>query len=128
MRIYVVALTVAFSVLLAASGVQAQSSHAASPSALDAAVQQHVAATDADRAAVERLLDRDDVKAVAAGAGIDVRSMKTAVSALDAASLAGIAGQAQSVEQALAGGQSTVTISTTVIIIALLILILIVVA
>ena len=128
MHTYVVAVTILFSVLVAAPRAQAQTPHAASPAALDAAVQQQVVTTETDRAAVERLLGREDVRAVAAGAGIDMRSLTTAVAGLGSADLAGIASQARSVEQSLAGGQSTITISTTVIIIALLILILIVVA
>ncbi len=128
MRMYASCLTVVFSVLLGAPHALAQSTHAASPSALDAAVQQHVTTTDADRALVERLLNRPDVKAVAAGAGIDLRTVATAVSTMDSASLAGVASQARAVDRALAGGQSTVTISTTAIIIGLLILILVVVA
>jgi hypothetical protein len=106
----------------------AQTSHAAPQSALDAAVQQHVASTDADREAVLRLLDRDDVKKVAKDAGIDVRSASAAVASMDPATLAQVAGQARVVDEALAGGQSSITISTTMIIIGLLVLILIIVA
>jgi hypothetical protein len=128
MHTFVLAVTILFSVLVTAPRAQAQTTHTASPAALDAAVQEQVVATETDRAAVERLLNREDVKAVAAGAGIDIRSLNTAVAGMGSADLAGIANQARSVEGALAGGQSTITISTTVIIIALLILILIVVA
>jgi len=128
MHTFVVAVTILFSVLVAVPDASAQTPHAASPAALDAAVQQEVLTTETDRAAVERLLNREDVKAIAAGAGIDIRSLTSAVSGLESAELAGLANQARSVEQTLAGGQSTITISTTVIIIALLILILIVVA
>jgi hypothetical protein len=49
------------------------------------------------------------------------------VATLDGEELANLAAQARQVEGQLAGGQSTVTISTTLIIIALLIIILIVV-
>lgn len=128
MRSYACVLTVVFSILVGTPAAYAQGAHTASPSVLDAAVQSHVAAIDADRQMVQRLLDRSDVKAVAAGAGIDLRSGATAVSTLDADTLAQVATQAKAVDQALAGGQSTITISTTAIIIGLLILILIVVA
>ncbi len=128
MRTYVCALTIVFSVLIGAPGAYAQDVHTASPALLDAAVQGHVDARDADRQMVQRLLDRADVKAVAAGAGIELRSVSAAVTTLDAATLAQLAEQARAVDQTLAGGQSTVTISTTAIIIGLLILILIVVA
>lgn len=128
MRIYAVALTVLFSVLVAAPLAGAQTTHVASSAALDAAVQQHVTSSDADRQMVQSLLDRADVKAVAAGAGIDMRTVASAVSALDPAALADVAGQARAADRALAGGQSTITISTTVLIIGLLVLILILVA
>lgn len=120
MRIFTVALTVVFSILAAAPRVFAQASHAASPSTLDAAVQQHLTSTDADRQMIQSLLDRADVKAVAAGAGIDLRSAAAAVSTMDPTSLAGVASQARLVDHALAGGQSKITINTTYLIIGLL--------
>lgn len=128
MRIYACVLTMVFSVLVAVPGVSAQTSHAASPSALDAAVQEHVTASDASRDAVLRLLERADIKAVAAGAGIDVHSAASAVRTMDVATLGGVAEQARVVEQSLAGGQSRVTINTTLLIIGLLVLILLIVA
>jgi len=108
--------------------VHAQSSHAAPAAALDAAVQGHVASRDADRATILRLLARPEVQAIADEAGIDLRRAERAVPTLDGASLTEIAAQARQAEQALAGGQSRITISTTVIIIVLLLIILIVVA
>jgi hypothetical protein len=108
--------------------VQAQSTHAAPQSALDAALQQHVADAGADREAVLRVLDRAEVKAVAEGAGIDLRRAASAVATLGGDELAQIAAQAQQVDEALAGGQSRVVISTTLIIVVLLVLILIIVA
>ena len=68
------------------------------------------------------------MQAVAHGAGIDIRTAATALSSMDADTLAGVASQARSVEQALAGGQSRVTINTTLLIIGLLVLILLIVA
>ena len=57
----------------------------------------------------------------------DRRSRKSAVSTLNAEQLATVAAQARQAEQGLAGGQSSITISTTMIIIGLLVLILIIV-
>jgi hypothetical protein len=107
-------------------GVEAP--HAAQQAALDAALQQHVSSTDADRAAVLRVMEHPEVAAVAGKMGIDLRRAATAVATLDGAQLTELAAQARQVDQALAGGQSRVVISTTVIIIALLVLILIIVA
>jgi hypothetical protein len=114
--------------LTAMPRVYAQTSHAAPQSALDAAVQQHVGSIAADREAVLRALGRSEVKAVAEKTGIDMRRATAAVATLDGQDLSRVAAQAQQVEQALAGGQSRVVISTTLIIIALLVLILIIVA
>ena len=125
---YACVLTVVFSLLIAAPRATAQTAHTASQSALDAAVRDRVTAVNADRELVKRLLDRADVKAVAEGAGIDIRSAATAVSGMDADTLAAVASQARVVDHALTGGQSTVTISTTAIIIGLLVLIVILVA
>lgn len=106
----------------------AQTSHAAPASALDAAVQEHVASRAADRDTVLRLLARPEVQTVAGDAGIDLRRAERAAGTLDDSTLTEVAAQARQVEQALAGGQSRVTISTTTIIIVLLLIILIVVA
>jgi hypothetical protein len=114
--------------LVAGPRLSAQAPHTASPSALDAVVQQHVSQGDADRHMVQRLLDRPDVKAVAQGAGIDIRSAAAAVQSMDPQEVAGVANQARVVNDALAGGQSKVTINTTLLIIGLLVLILLIVA
>ena len=112
----------------AAPRLHAQSTHIASQAVLDAAIQQHVDDTAARRAAVLRVLDRDEVKAVAGRVGIDLTSATTAVAAMQGPQLAAAAAQAQQVEQALAGGQSKLVISTTTIIIILLVIILLIVA
>jgi hypothetical protein len=128
MRTSVSIVAVLLMVLTAVPRLQAQTSHAAPQSAIDAALQQHVAADATDREAVLRVLGHSEVKAVAERAGIDLRRATSAVATLNASELAQVAAQAQQVEDALAGGQSRVVISTTLIIIALLVLILIIVA
>jgi hypothetical protein len=128
MRTSVSIVAILLMVFTAVPPVQAQTSHAAPQSALDAAVQQHVAASATDRDAVLRVLRHSEVKAVAERAGLDLRRATSAVATLDGVELAQVAAQAQQVEQALAGGQSRVVISTTLIIILLLVLILIIVA
>jgi len=115
-------------VTAAAPRLQAQTAHAAPQSALDAAVQQHVDTTAADREAVLRVLGHSEVKGVAEKAGIDLRRATGAVSTLQGEDLARVAAQARQAETALAGGQSKITVSTTLVIIALLVLILIIVA
>jgi hypothetical protein len=128
MRMLASSLVVVFSVVAVIPPAYAQTSHAAPQSILDAAVQDHVATTAADRETVLRLLERPEVQVVAGDIGLDLRRAESAISTLEGQQLTDVAAQAQQVEKALAGGQSRVTISTTLIIIALLVLILIIVA
>ena len=128
MRTFASIVAVLVTVLAVGSPLNAQSSHAAPQSAIDAALQQHSASEAADREAVLRLLERAEVQAIAGDIGLDLRRAKDAVGTLDAGELAGVASQARQAEEGLAGGQSRITISTTLIIIALLVLILIIVA
>jgi hypothetical protein len=128
MRMIASVSVVAFVLIATASPVNAQSSHAAPISVLEGAVQEHVASTAADRETVMRLLARPEVQAIASDIGIDLRRVETAVETLEPSQLADVASQAHQAEQALAGGQSRMVISTTMIIIALLVIILIIVA
>ena len=128
MRTLVSIVVVTFLFHAAAMPAQAQSSHAAPQSVLDAAVQAQVATSAADRQAVQRLLERPEVQAIAGDLGLDLRRAQSAVSTLEGQQLSEILAQAGQVEQSLAGGQSSVTISTTMIIIGLLVLILLIVA
>jgi hypothetical protein len=128
MRTSTAVLVVLVTLAIAVPRVQAQAPHAATQSAIDAALQQHVATAAADRADLLRVLSNPEVKAVADKAGLDLKRATTAVASLGGAELSELAAQARQVDQALAGGQSRVVISTTVIIIALLVLILIIVA
>ena len=102
--------------------------HVADQATLDQVVADHVRQKADDREAIRRVLKSQQVGEVAEGIGFDLTRAETAVAALDDAEVGLIATQARAVNDVLAGGQSTVTISTTVIIIALLVLILLIVA
>jgi acetyl-CoA carboxylase carboxyltransferase component len=102
--------------------------HVADQATLDQVVADHVRQKADDREAIRRVLEIEQVREVVEGAGLDLRRVETAVAALDDAEVGLIAAQARAVNDGLAGGQSTVTISTTVIIIGLLVLILLIVA
>ena len=106
----------------------AEQRHAVDPARLAAAVEQHVAKQDADRAAVREALARPEVQAVAAKIGIDLARSTAAVDTMAGADLARAADAARQVNRQLIGGASSVVISTTTIIIALLVVILIIVA
>ena len=128
MRMLATVLAVVVSLVAVIPPAYAQTPHAAPQSVLDAAVQDHVASTTADRETVLRLLERPEVQAVAGDIGLDLRRAQSAISTLEGQQLTDLAAQAQQVEKALAGGQSRIVISTTLIIIALLVLILLIVA
>jgi hypothetical protein len=125
MRMLVSILVVVLALVAAIPPAYAQTSHAAPQSILDAAVQDHVATTAADRETVLRLLERPEVQAVAGDIGLDLRRAQSAISTLEGQQLTDLAAQAQQAEQALAGGQS-ITISAIWIIIGLLVLILLI--
>jgi hypothetical protein len=79
------------------------------------------------REAVQRALDRDDVRQVAVSLGLSVADARGAVATLSGAELGTMAAQASAVEAAaLSGGASTVTISLTVALLLLIIVILLV--
>jgi len=124
-RISVIALLCAFGV---SSSVSAQQRHAADQAILDQVVADHVQQTGDDREAILRALDNDQVRDLAGRVGLDLKRAEAAVARLDDVELGVLAARARTVNDALVGGQSHVTISTTVIIIGLLVLILIIVA
>ncbi len=80
---------------------------------------------EAQRATVRRVLDRSDVRQLAATMALDMSDASSAVATLSGADLAAAAQRAQAVETALAGGSNTVVISTTTLLLVLIIVILI---
>ena len=125
MRMFRRVLAMCLALLIMAPAVRAQD-HVIGRAALDKAVQQRVNQEQADREAVLSLLQRQDVRDIAAKAGLSVEKAQTAVTMLHGKDLQQAAQQARQVQDNLAGGASTVVISTTTIIIVLLIIILIV--
>jgi hypothetical protein len=125
MRIVRRFLAVCLAVIFMAPAVRAQD-HVVGQSALDKAVQQRVSQEQADREAIVALLQRSEVRDIAAKVGISMAKAEAAVSTLQGQDLQQAAQQARQVQNDLAGGASTVVISTTTIIIVLLLVILIV--
>jgi hypothetical protein len=125
MRIVRRSLAVCLAVLFMAPAANAQN-HVIGKSALDKAVQERVSRDQADREAITSLLQRGEVRDVAAKAGISLDKAQAAISTLQGEDLRQVASQARQVQNDLAGGASTVVISTTTIIIVLLLVILIV--
>jgi hypothetical protein len=119
-------LAVCLAILIMAPAATAQD-HVIGRAALDKAVQQRVSQDQADREVIVSLLQRQDVREIAAKAGLSIEKAQTAVTMLHGKDLQQAAQQARQVQDNLAGGASTIVISTTTIIIVLLIIILIVV-
>ena len=71
------------------------------------------------------VLERSEVQQVADGLGIDLRDAKAAVHTLNGDDLATVAANADSIDQALAGGQGTITISVVAALLIVIIIILI---
>ena len=127
MRMLATVPAILLAVLAGVPPVSAQE-HVASEAAIEAALQEHREAGVSDREAVLRVLERAEVKAVAEEAGIDLRQAAGFLETVEGEELSALAAQASQVDEALAGGQSRITISTTMIIIGLLVLILLIVA
>jgi hypothetical protein len=114
------------SLVLLVSPALAQQNHVVDPTAIDETLSQHVAGEDADREVVQRFLERDDVRAIAANAQVDLSRAQAAVRTLEGDDLVRLASLTREVEAGLAGGD--IQVSTTTIIIGLLVLILLIVA
>lgn len=125
MRLVRRTLAVGLAVLFMAPAASAQS-NVIGKSALDKAVQERVASDQTDRAAIQALLERAEVREVAGKAGLSLDKALAVVSTLQGDDLRQLADQARHADNQLAGGASTVVISTTTILIVLLVVLLIV--
>jgi len=117
------ALVVAFSVSSSPAWAQ-QASTVVDRAAVDLAVGEKVVSDDQAREAVRTLLDREDVKAMAENAGLDLRRASSAVSTLEGADLQRVAVQATAANDLLAGGTTTLRISLVAILLIIIIVIL----
>ena len=99
--------------------------HVIGKAALDNAVQDRVSREQADRDAILSLLQRAEVRDIAAKAGLSLDKAPAAVSTLQGTELAQAAAQARQVQNDLAGGASVVVSTTTIIIVLLLVIVII---
>ena len=105
------------------SAVGAQVRHAADPAEMAAAIAQHIANRDADRAAIREAFGRSEVHEAVARAGLDVEQLARLAETMSGSTLEEAGAMARQVNQALVGGQSTIVISTTTVLIVLLVVI-----
>jgi hypothetical protein len=115
-------------VLLASTAGFAGPQHLVAPSQLAAAIDERVAAGDADRAAIREALARPEVRESAAKLGLDLARATAAIDTMEGPDLARAADAARRVNEQFVGGASSITLTTTTLIIILLLLILLVVA
>jgi len=80
---------------------------------------------EADRRSVQDLLEREDVRRIAAAAGLDINRAAAAASVLSGDALASIAAQVRTVPTDLAGGSDSIVMPATTVIIVLLVIILV---
>ena len=99
--------------------------HVIGKAALDNAVQDRVSREQADRDAILSLLQRADVRDIAAKAGLSLEKAPAAISTLHGTELAQAAAQARQVQNDLAGGASVLVSATTIIIVLLLVIVII---
>jgi hypothetical protein len=114
-------------VFLLSSPALAQQTRVVDAAAMDRALADKAESERGQRDVVRRVLDRDDVRQVAARMGLSVDDAGAAVATLSGAELGTLAAQASAVEAAaLAGGANTIVISLTTLLLLLIIVILIV--
>ena len=123
-KLTALALTLVF---LAASApvTAATTDHVVSGSDIQRALRQQTQA-DAQRAAILGLLQRQELRDLAARSGLDMRSAESAVRTLEGEELASLAQHASAAERDLAGGSQTITISVVTLLLVIIIIILLV--
>jgi hypothetical protein len=117
--------TLALALLLALPGLGAADTSTVQTADLDAALAATALQEDAAREQVRALLAREDVRALAEAAGLDLRRADAAVATLDGEELQRVVEHAVAADEALAGGQS-ITISLVAALLIVIIIILLV--
>lgn len=115
--------------MIGAGDVAAQQpAHVAGADVLEQAVLESASNADQDRARLQALLERDDVREIAAANALDAERLHAAVGTMTPEQLARIAPHVAAAETALAGGQSITFNATTLIIILLIIIAVVLIA
>jgi ABC-type multidrug transport system fused ATPase/permease subunit len=122
-KLTALALTLVF--LAASAPVTAATDHVVSGSDIQRALRQQTQA-DTQRATILGLLQRQELRELAARAGLDMRSAESAVRTLEGEELTSLAQHASAAERELAGGVKTITISVVTLLLIVIIIILLV--
>jgi hypothetical protein len=119
---------IATCVLVGALALSGSLAHAAASVAsqadLDNAIAQTMGQEDAQRGAITSLLQRDDVRALAKGHGLDLRRAAAAVGTLDGQELESVSRLAASADLQLSGGDTSISISLVAVLLIVIIVIL----
>ena len=99
--------------------------HVVGENEIQATIDQQIDQADADRQAIQSMLQREDVRQIAGSVGLDLERASAAAAVLSGSALEKLAAQARAVNAGLAGGDERIVISATAIIIILLVLILV---
>ena len=125
MRFRTIAATLVVSSLLWSSSAMAQQRHVVDPTSMRQAIANQALTDQQNRDAVLGVLQHSQVRDLAASLGLSVTRAEAAVSTLDSAELASLAGQARAAEAQLAGGSGTIIIGTTTLLLLIIIVILV---
>jgi cell division protein FtsL len=128
MRIVRSGIAICLAIILAAPAASAQQTHVIGKAALEKAVQDRAAQDRDDRAAIRSLLQRADVREIAAKAGLSIEKAERAIAVLDGDDLRQAAAHARQAQDNLAGGATVVITTTTILLILLVIIIIILLA
>jgi hypothetical protein len=124
MRILARLTSLALLALLLVPGVGRASDSVVGQSDLDRAIGGQLSSDAALRQDVRDVLSRTEVATMAQQMGVDLRQASSAIDTLSGAELARVATQASAVDQALAGGDTTIQISLVAALLIIIILIL----
>ena len=100
--------------------------HVVGAGEIQARIDQQIGQADADRQAIQAMLQRADVREIAGSAGLDLQRVSAAAAVLSGPTLENLAAQARQVNAGLVGGEGKVVISVTALIIILLIILIVV--
>jgi hypothetical protein len=97
--------------------------HVVGDNEIQSRITHQIGSADADRQAIQTMLQRPDVRRIAGSAGLDLKRASAAAAVLSGPALEKLAAEAREINSSLAGGDSTIILSGTAIIIILLIII-----
>jgi hypothetical protein len=104
--------------------LQADTQRVVGRAEVEQALAERIQADESARAQVRNLLQREDVRAMAKGMGLDVKRAEGAIATLEGDELQQTAQRAAVVDEALAGGSTYVSISLVALLLIIIIVIL----